>query len=57
VIVFVCEELLVTKLKQLRVLVINIIDILIQQIDSLAILLQDNLRSLDLTFLIEVWNH
>ena len=56
-IVFVCEELLMTKLKQLRVLVINIIDILIQQIDSLAILLQDNLRSLDLTFLIEVWNH
>ena len=56
VIILVGEELLVTELEHLRVLVVDVVDVLVKQVDGLLVLLQDELGSLDLTLLVQIWN-
>ena len=55
-VVFIGQELLVTELEHLRILVIDIVDVLIGQVDGLPVLLHDQLGALDFTLLVEVWN-
>jgi len=54
VVVFIGEELLVTKLKHFRVLVVDVVDVLIKQVHSLAIFLHYKLRPFRLTLLVVV---
>lgn len=55
-VVLVGQKLLVTELKHLRVVVIDVVDVLISQVDGLAILLHDELGSLHFSLFVEVWN-
>lgn len=53
--VLVGEELLVTILKHLRVVLEDVVDLLVLHVDHLTILLKDELRTLDAASLVEVW--